>query len=407
MKFCKSNCRHNYKNRRIKFENDVKAKDLHINKLQNERVNTELEISENKNSINKIESEKQQNYENIRKVTKAISIINEATDKQLYDYISNKEINKENDLGEKDYLRDSFRFTEEKTKKEIVSNFRKDKKAHYNSLLNQYKTKDFSQSILKIEVVNHLLENKIERLKKEIEKLEEHELKMNLPESPNESSSKKLTRKERFEVLKKDTPSIELGGGEVRRMHFDTYNMKGELGRFLGELDHNKVAFALTGDSGAGKSYFSFELAKLFLSNRKTVKYFSLEEGIGKLTREKLTQFQIGNELKITSGGTLEDVDNDADRFDVIIVDSFSKLTRDQKEFDLLRHNHPQTLFIMIFQKTTAKTMIGGAAIKYDSSAMIDVKIQDGERIAVMEKGRYGTQGWIYSITESRIISRS
>ena len=64
-------------------------------------------------------------------------------------------------------------------------------------------------------------------------------------------------------------------------MNFNIFQFKGELGRFLGELDDNMVAFVLTGDSGAGKSYFSYSLAKLLLSSNKTVKYYSLEEGIG------------------------------------------------------------------------------------------------------------------------------
>jgi hypothetical protein len=170
-------------------------------------------------------------------------------------------------------------------------------------------------------------------------------------------------------------------------MSFNTYSFQGELGRFLGELDDNMVAFALTGDSGAGKSYFSFALAKLLLLSGKSVKYFSLEEGIGKLTQEKLLHYDIGNELKITASGSLDNVEKDAENFDAIIVDSYSKLTNDPKEFDWLRHNHPKTLFIIIFQKTTAKIIKGSAGIMYDSSATIDVKKVNGERVAKMMKG--------------------
>lgn len=65
-------------------------------------------------------------------------------------------------------------------------------------------------------------------------------------------SNKPTNQKEEEKYNKED-----LSAEEVLQMTFDTYTLQGELGRFLGELDHNKVAFALTGDSGAGKSYFS------------------------------------------------------------------------------------------------------------------------------------------------------
>jgi len=199
----------------------------------------------------------------------------------------------------------------------------------------------------------------------------------------------------------------ELGGEDVLNMQFNTYTLSGELGRFLGELDKNKVAFALTGDSGAGKSYFSFELARLLLDGGMSVKYYSLEEGIGKLTQEKLYHYDIGNDLKITAEGSLSTIRKDAEKFDAIIIDSYSKISTKPAEFEELRQNYPQTLFIIIFQKTTGKTIRGGSSIKYNSSATIDVQLQDGERLAVMEKGRYGTQNWVYSITNNRVIKET
>jgi archaellum biogenesis ATPase FlaH len=196
-----------------------------------------------------------------------------------------------------------------------------------------------------------------------------------------------------------------MGGADIQNMKFDTFGLPDELGRFLGDLDRNKLAFALTGESGSGKSYFSYELARLFLDGGFKVKYYSLEEGIGKLTQEKLVIYDIGNEMQLTGEGGLKDIRKDAELFDVIVVDSFSKLTSDPKEFENLRSRFPKTIFIIIFQQTTAKTMKGGASIKYNSSATINLKKVDGERVATMEKGRYGTQGWVYSIDQEKIIT--
>ncbi|MCB9335476.1 MAG: hypothetical protein H6586_04960 [Flavobacteriales bacterium] len=51
--------------------------------------------------------------------------------------------------------------------------------------------------------------------------------------------------------------------------------------------------------------------------------------------------------------------------------------------------------------------MRGGSSIKFNSSATIDVQLKDDERIAVMEKGRYGTIGWVYSIDGGMIIEKN
>jgi hypothetical protein len=195
-----------------------------------------------------------------------------------------------------------------------------------------------------------------------------------------------------------------VGGADLQNMTFNTFVLDSELGRFLGELDKNKTAFALTGDSGAGKSYFSFELAKVFIDNGFCAKYFALEEGLGKLTQNKVRFYDLGNDITITGNGTLRDVRRDAKKYDLIVIDSFQKLNVKAEEFERLRQDFPKTIFIIIFQKTSSGAMRGGSSIKFNSSATIDVQIKDNERIAFMEKGRYGTIGWVYSIDEGRII---
>lgn len=206
-------------------------------------------------------------------------------------------------------------------------------------------------------------------------------------------------------VQKQENTNKDIGAGDLQDMDFDIFTIDSELGRFLGELDFNRTCFALTGDSGAGKTYFSFELAQLFISALEiNAKYFSLEEGVGKLTQEKVIQYGLGNELSITDQGSLEDVRIAAKDYPLIIVDSFNKLDAKPADFENLRTDFPKTLFILIFQKTTSGTMRGGSSIKYNSSATINVIKRDGERIAIMEKGRYGTIDWEYSIDKGKVI---
>jgi hypothetical protein len=206
-----------------------------------------------------------------------------------------------------------------------------------------------------------------------------------------------------FPAPKKSNNGI--GGADLLNMTFNTFQLTGGLGRFLGELDRNMTAFALTGDSGAGKSYFSFELAKTFIDYGFSCKYFSMEEGLGKLTQDKLKVYDLGNDITLCGNATLNEVRKDAKAFDLIIIDSFQKLNVKPDEFEKLRQDFPETVFIIIFQKTTAGTMRGGSSIKFNSSANIDVQLKDGERIAVMEKGRYGTIGWVYSISEGVVVN--
>lgn len=206
--------------------------------------------------------------------------------------------------------------------------------------------------------------------------------------------------------MNRKKPKGDIGAEDLMNMVFNTFTLPGELGRFLGELDRNMTSFALTGDSGAGKSFFSYEIVKLFLDNGFTAKYFSLEEGIGALTQKKIERYDIGNELRFhpDASASLKEVRTAAQEFDLVVVDSFQKLDADPEDFEKLRKDFPHTIFIIIFQKTTAGTMRGGSSIKFNSSATINVTIRDEERIAVMEKGRYGTQGWEYSTTQRMIV---
>ena len=82
---------------------------------------------------------------------------------------------------------------------------------------------------------------------------------------------------------KKKTPIARKGtvsGAELLNTEFETFTLPNELGRFLGNLERYMLAISLTGDKGAGKTHFSFELAGLFLKAGYSVKYFSLELGI-------------------------------------------------------------------------------------------------------------------------------
>ena len=248
------------------------------------------------------------------------------------------------------------------------------------------------------------IEKRDERLKELVELQEKRKLLIKRKSEVQVVATPQIIQPKKVKNLRKPSKN-EVGAGDLQAMNFEVFNLPGELGAFLGELDKNKTCIALTGDSGAGKTYFSYQLAALFIAALGIeVKYFSLEEGIGPITQKKVSKYGLGNELKLTDQGNLEEVRKAAKEYPMVIVDSFNKLDAKADDFEKLRMDFPNTLFILIFQKTASGTIRGGSAIKYNSSATIDVIRRDGERIAIMEKGRYGTIGWEYSISEDRVI---
>ncbi len=99
---------------------------------------------------------------------------------------------------------------------------------------------------------------------------------------------------------------------ELRKMQFDLLDLlgQGELGAFLGDLEKSMLAIALIGDAGAGKSYFSLRLSKLFVDIGLSVCYFYLEEGVNLLTSDKLDNVGIhdGEAFEVVGKGGLTEI---------------------------------------------------------------------------------------------------
>lgn len=150
---------------------------------------------------------------------------------------------------------------------------------------------------------------------------------------------------------------------------------------------------------------FAFELTRLLSDEGYKTKYFCLEEGFGALTQQKIHMYDVSDDVVFIDQATLADVRCDAGTYDLIVIDSFNKLNVGAEEFERLRTDFPRTIFIIIFQKTTTGGIRGGSSILFNSSATIDVRRDGDDRVAQVVKGRYGTQGWMYSINDSRIQS--
>ncbi|MBD3639183.1 MAG: hypothetical protein HUJ25_17640 [Crocinitomicaceae bacterium] len=285
---------------------------------------------------------------------------------------------------------------------------------HFSGRLKKARTelKGLEQELRRQAKHNSDLKTTKEEILIRIEKAEKEQIELKeqlseLKEIDVENLPPKFNPKKIAQPIKKQKSLARgLSGDQIRKMKFNTLRLGGELGQFIGELQQEKCAIALTGDSGAGKSTFSYQLAKAFLDQDKSVGYFSLESGITENTQKMIDKFEINSpKFEVYPEGTLEDVRILAMKHDCVIVDSYSKISSKAEDFEALRQDFPNTFFIIIFQKTTDGKIRGGSSILFNSTASIDIKVTSQEhRIAFMKKSRYGSENFVYSITNNEVL---
>ncbi|WP_299313262.1 antirestriction protein [uncultured Aquimarina sp.] len=192
-----------------------------------------------------------------------------------------------------------------------------------------------------------------------------------------------------------------------------TFRLPGAMGKLLGDLEKFELAITIEGDQGGGKTRFTYQLADAFAEIGNNVAIFTLEIG-GKsdlITRMKNEYLSPQNRNLISRADQLPDgyntITSAVGTFDVIIIDSWNKTGLPSQDFDRLRKQYPDTIFIVIFQRTTQKTIRGGTAPLYDAGINIEViKVDDTFRnnYAVTTKNRYGITGIKYNISTKEII---
>jgi len=160
----------------------------------------------------------------------------------------------------------------------------------------------------------------------------------------------------------------------------NTYRLNGELGKLLLDIQPYKYSIVLTGDPHAGKTEFVMQLANGFADIGKTVGAFMLEQGG---LESKDTKAAIDRNIKdknkqnvfITGEAAkgIDTVKECASKFNVIIVDSWQKLGIPSTRFDDLRHEFPDTIFIVIFQQNGKGDTRGGVAADFDTPVHLKV----------------------------------
>lgn len=193
----------------------------------------------------------------------------------------------------------------------------------------------------------------------------------------------------------------------------NTFQLPGNLGQLLGDLEKFELAITIEGDQGGGKTRFTYQLADAFASIGNDIAIFSLEIGSSSnlITRMKEEYLQPKNQERIFISGQLPDgyktIEETAKQFDVIIIDSWNKTGLLSQEFDRLRKENPNTIFIVIFQRTTQKTIRGGTAPLFDAGINIEIVKADDSFVnnyAVTTKNRYGITGIKYNIYNRELM---
>ncbi len=189
--------------------------------------------------------------------------------------------------------------------------------------------------------------------------------------------------------------------------------MAGDLGKFLGNLEPFKLSITVEGDQGAGKTQLAFILAEAFANVGKEVGFFSLEVGadsdIIKRNRDKYLSAK--NKSKVMVAGDapegIKTVRDYANKFGVIIIDSWNKLLTDGQQFENLRTDFPGTIWIILFQRTTGGQIRGGNSPLFNAGINIEVNKVDetfSNNYAVATKNRYGATGIKFNISKQKIV---
>lgn len=218
-------------------------------------------------------------------------------------------------------------------------------------------------------------------------------------------------------------PTLNGTGGFVRADNRDTvkmpgtFKLNGELGKFLGEIQPYKYSIVLTGDTHAGKTEVVMQLANAFADIGKTVGTFMLEQGglESRDTQEAIDRNIPNSNLpKIFITGEaskgIETVKEYATKFDVIIIDSWQKLKIPSTKFDDLRHEFPNTVFIIIFQQNGEGGTRGGVSADFDSPVHLKVHKVDTTFVnnyVEMKKNRGNSQtlGLKYMVKDKKTLS--
>lgn len=193
------------------------------------------------------------------------------------------------------------------------------------------------------------------------------------------------------------------------------FTLPGEIGSFLGNQQRYRLAIALLGDKHTGKSEFKNQLINAFLKAGLTVGHFDLEHGglLSKDTQESMDRnipLENRNNLAVTGEAPnyLETVKAYANKFDVVVIDSWQKLNEfNNLSFDSLRIEHPNTIWVVVFQLNSSGGTRGGNSTEFNAPVVLKAQRMDKDfnnNYVEIDKNRGNRIDLIYKIVDKKVL---
>ena len=180
----------------------------------------------------------------------------------------------------------------------------------------------------------------------------------------------------------------------------ESYNIPGDIGRFLGKVEIkpvHSVVTTLDAEQGSGKTRFLFEVMNALAGQGYKCLFYSLEEHpASQLFKDKVKQYiqpeNLSNISVIDEVENWDDEKTNIEDSDITFIDSFQKLPGIDLDQDIRKAFNGKWFFI-IYQRTGTKTMRGGSKAAFDGDQILKVeKFPDyRENNVYANKNRYNS----------------
>ncbi len=169
---------------------------------------------------------------------------------------------------------------------------------------------------------------------------------------------------------------------------YDTYGFDGKWLNLIGD-PAKPFHLMFWSKPGLGKSTLAIELAKYLATQfNQKVLFAAIEEGLSYTLKDKFRRLNAFDD----SIFILPELPEKLDDYDVIIIDSVTRMKMQPDDFVKLKNKYPQKTFILIFQSTVDGNYRGNKEWEHE----VDVSIYINENgYASAQKTRFGGAGTI------------
>jgi hypothetical protein len=196
-----------------------------------------------------------------------------------------------------------------------------------------------------------------------------------------------------------------------------TFKLKGPIGEFLGEQQRYRMQVIIDGEKHSSKSELAKQVADAFIDAGFKTSLVDYEQG-GLMSKD--TQAGINRNVKPANRkalyvsnadfpASIDALKSIADKFDVIIVDSGSKIGEVTNEWlDQLRVDYPDTIWVVLMHQNSKGTTKGGTAAGYNAPVVIKTYRPDStnpmKNYAWVEKNRGNRTDVWYLIAQKKVV---